>query len=141
MTEYIEGMEEFKVNMNRVDGHKVRETADKIGQIMQETAVMRVPVDTGNLRSSINVAIESDDDETSITVGTNIFYAPYVEYGTGQVGAESGGVEYPRNSDVTYSSERMGMEAQPFLRPALYDNEKRIMELVKDAVVKEMKGK
>lgn len=141
MTEYVEGAEEFKANMNNVDGHKVREIADRIGQIMQETAVMRVPVDTGNLRSSINTAIESGEDETTITVGTNIFYAPYVEYGTGQIGAESGGVEYPRDSDVTYSSERIGMEAQPFLRPALYDNEKRIMELVKNAVVQEMKGK
>lgn len=53
------------------------------------------PVDTGNLRSSISFRIEHVGATTVGVVGTNVEYAPYVEYGTRR------------------------MAAQPFLRPAL----------------------
>lgn len=42
---------------------------------MYETAV-----DTGTLRNSITHAIE---DPRTVAIGTNVEYAPYVEYGTG----------------------------------------------------------
>jgi len=38
-----------------------------------------VPVDTGNLKNSIQTEMESD---LTAVVGTNVEYAPYVEYGT-----------------------------------------------------------
>jgi len=64
-------------------------------------AVSLCPVDTGNLRSSITWEIEHDEEEggpeggVSAIVGTNVEYAPYVEYGT----------RY--------------MTARPYLRPSL----------------------
>lgn len=48
------------------------------------------PVDTGNLRNSITHVY----DEDTAYIGTNVEYAPYVEYGTSRT------------------------RAQPFLRPA-----------------------
>lgn len=53
------------------------------------------PVDTGNLRASITSAIDVDGDTITAVVGTNVAYAPYVEFGT------------------------VRMNAQPFLLPAL----------------------
>lgn len=53
------------------------------------------PVDTGRLRSSITMVLESDSDGLYAVVGTNVDYAEFVEFGT--------------------STQR----AQPFLRPAL----------------------
>lgn len=50
------------------------------------------PVDTGRLRSSIHVEQISP---TSIFVGTDVYYAGYVEFGTSK------------------------MQAQPFMRPAI----------------------
>lgn len=53
------------------------------------------PVDTGRLRSSINWRLATDSQGLLAVIGTNVEYAPYVEFGTGRMGA------------------------QPFLRPAL----------------------
>lgn len=53
---------------------------------MYETAV-----DTGTLRNSITHTLESKD---TVAIGTNVEYAPYVEYGTG-IYAESGGRKTP----------------------------------------------
>ena len=56
-------------------------------------AEARVPVATGRLRDSLQIAADPEEDGT--LVGTDVEYAVYVEYGT---------------SDTA---------AQPFLRPAL----------------------
>lgn len=60
------------------------------------TAAKRLaPVDTGRLRASIAQEIGGDDDGLVARVGTNVEYAPYLEFGTSR------------------------MSARPFLRPAL----------------------
>lgn len=53
------------------------------------------PVDTGRLRSSIGWRLAADSLGLLALIGTNVHYAPHVEYGT------------------------FRMRAQPFLRPAL----------------------
>jgi HK97 gp10 family phage protein len=53
------------------------------------------PVDTGRLRSSIAMRLEAEAGRLIAVIGTNVEYAPYVEFGTRH------------------------MRAQPFLRPAL----------------------
>ena len=54
------------------------------------------PVDTGNLKGSLNYAVDmQDEDGPAAHIGTNTEYAPYVEMGTSK------------------------MAAQPYLRPAL----------------------
>jgi phage gpG-like protein len=68
---------------------------------------------TGNLVGSIEASVEV----TSGEVGTAVLYAPYVEYGTGERGAESGDPE-GKPSDITYSSGWPGMSARPYLTPA-----------------------
>ena len=87
------------------------------GMLAQGYATEYAPVDTGNLRSSI--AFETDDD--TMYVGTNVEYAPYVEYGTG-IYAEGGD---GRKTPWSYKDENgvwhttRGMKPQPFLRPAI----------------------
>jgi HK97 gp10 family phage protein len=63
---------------------------------IERRAKQLCPVDTGRLRSSISTAIIVDGRSISGIVGTNVEYAPYVEFGTSR------------------------MEAQPYLRPAFY---------------------
>ncbi len=43
-----------------------------------------VPVDTGNLKNSIQTTMEND---LTAIVGTHVEYAPYVEYGTHRMAA------------------------------------------------------
>lgn len=41
-----------------------------------------VPVDTGRLRSSISTVNDNNGTTIKFIVGTNVFYAPYQEFGT-----------------------------------------------------------
>lgn len=82
-----------------------------VGLLLQGEAQLRTPVDTGYLKGSIIHETEKD----SVKVGTNAEYAHYVEYGTSN------------------------QAAQPYLRPALYDNDKRASRIYADHI-KEVTG-
>jgi len=75
-------------------------------------------VDTGRLRNSITQAVE---DQT-VYVGTNVEYAPYIEFGTGIY--VSGGRQTPwsyQDAKGNWHKTR-GMKPRPFLRPAFEKN-------------------
>lgn len=94
------------------------------GLIVQEAQSM-CPVRTGALRESI-AAVEPDDSGKTVTgaVEATAPYAGYVEFGTGIRGAASPGAgPYP------YSPTWPGMEAQPFLRPALDSTREAVKEV------------
>lgn len=93
-------------------------------------AMRRTPGDMATLEGSLNMKVGTDD----VRVGTNLKYAPYVEYGTG-IHAEGGN---GRKTPWTYYNEKLnkffttkGMKAQPFLRPALDENRKNLLKLWK----------
>jgi len=67
---------------------------EAIGFYVEGEAKLRCPVDTGNLRSSLDHKIDGKE----IIVGTNVEYAIYVEKGTRR------------------------MRAQPYLTPAIENN-------------------
>ena len=55
----------------------------KAGLKAEYFAKKNTPVDTGNLRSSINTQlVAKKTDRTEAVVGTNVEYAPFVEFGT-----------------------------------------------------------
>lgn len=56
---------------------------------IQKNAKHLAPVDTGHLRNSIKTKSQTTQDGAEAQVFTNIEYAPYVEFGTGQRGRES----------------------------------------------------
>ena len=62
---------------------------------VQRRAKQLAPVDTGRLRSSVAYEVARDGRDIVGRVGTDVNYAPYIEFGTRR------------------------MRAQPFLRPAL----------------------
>ncbi len=89
------------------------------GRVEKEAKVF-VAKRTRTLQGSITTqATISDDGEVEIRTGTNVKYGPFVEYGTGKAGAESGADPPP---DYLYGPSA-GRPAKPFLRPA-WDNEK-----------------
>lgn len=67
------------------------------------------PVDTGNLRKSIRYEMIK---EYVAEIGTNVKYAPYVEYGTKR------------------------MKEQMYLRPALYNNADYINRVIRNEIKK-----
>ena len=90
--------------------------------------------DQGTLSGSYHFKVSRDQ----VSVGTNLEYAPYVEYGTG-IYAEGGA---GRKTPWTYFSEKYGfvttsgMKARPHLRPALDNNRKFLVKLWADTYSK-----
>ena len=72
-----------------------RDGAKKI----QKNAKYLVPVKTGHLRNSIKTKSETTQDGVIAQVYTNLEYAPYVEFGTGQKGKESN-IDRPERSII-----------------------------------------
>ena len=84
----------------------------RAGLLVEGAAKSNAPVDTGALRDSINASGSSSfiTAAAESTVGTNIEYAPHVEFGTTR------------------------MAAQPYLRPALRNNRRKIAQLIADEI-------
>lgn len=103
---------DFHSNVNEIINLKdgaVERALEAIGIQAEGYAKMKCPVDTGRLRNSITHAQEGDDTEI---LGTNVEYAPYVEFGH----RSPGGRHVP---------------GQPYFEPAVQDHipeYKRIVE-------------
>ena len=94
----------YKSNADKVsaDFKRAAEKALTTSALLVEgDAKLRAPVDTGNLRSSLNHKVETD----RATIGTNVEYAPFVEFSTSRT------------------------PAQPFLEPALRENKGKIQKI------------
>ena len=128
----------LKVTSHRIEtieakNEAVAKALEMIGLVAERYAKDLCPVDTGNLRNSISH--ETDDD--TVYVGTNVEYAPYIEFGTGKY-AEGGGRPTPwrYQDDKGDWHTTNGMKPQPFLRPAI-DNH---LDEYQNIVNNELKG-
>lgn len=112
-----------------------------LGGRIQKAAKEACPVDTGNLRERITVSSPAPD---TVTVGTNVEYAAYVEYGTGPKGDPA--VPHTTKKYWRYKDElgnwvtSHGQAAQPFLRTAFNQYKDQAGEIVKKAIENEIKG-
>lgn len=101
---------------------------ERVGSAAEGFAADLAPVDSGRLRNSITHKV----DDNSVTIGSPLEYAAYVEFGTGKYA--SGG----RNTPWVYKDDKgnwhytHGQRAQPFLKPALQNNIKTYQAIIKD---------
>jgi HK97 gp10 family phage protein len=103
---------------------KLYAAAERSQDVLLEEARANVPVDTGELRSSIQRLPVVDDGETiTADVVATAEHAAYVEYGTGLRGMSSSGA-----GPFIYDQGWLGMPAQPYMRPALDVARKRIKQ-------------
>lgn len=97
---------------------------------IQSQAKALVPVNTSNLKTSINHKVQVSSLEAY--VGTNADYAVYVEFGTGEFAengnGRKGGWVYIDPSGKTHFT--MGMKPKPYLRPAYRKNKKALKQLL-----------
>ena len=103
--------------------------------LVRNQAVKECPIKTGRLLNSIKR--ESDDKKG--LVYTNVEYAPVIEYGVKR--------EYKirvKNKQVLSDGTNIfgkevthpPIKAQPFMRPALYNNKDKILGIVKNEILK-----
>ncbi|MCQ2507244.1 MAG: HK97 gp10 family phage protein [Dorea sp.] len=107
----------------------VQRALERIGMQAEGYAKAKCPVDTGALRNSITHQIQGHD----VYIGTNMEYAPYIEFGTG-IHAETGG----RQTPWTYQDGKgnwhktSGAKAKPFLRPAASKHNNEYAAIIAD---------
>ena len=99
--------------------------------LVEGQAVLLAPVATSRLKQSIDYIV--DDDELVGYVGTNVDYAIYVEFGTGDFAengnGRKGGWMYKDPSGEWFFT--WGIEPQPYLRPAFRQTKGQIEALAK----------
>lgn len=107
--------------------------------LVQGDAKELAPVgDSGLLRNSIQANVEEKSGDIIGKVSTNIEYGPYVEFGTGQRGeASPSPPKSPEN--LSYRQDWQGMDAQPYLYPALQQNKENVKKIVKEELKKEIR--
>lgn len=106
----------------------------------------------GNLKSSITHTVNKVSGGIEGIVGTNVHYAPYVEFGTGPVGQANKpelppnlNIEYRQTGWVYYSVDKeqffytRGMAAQPFLYPAYKQHKNDVILVIQSTLSQELK--
>ena len=126
-------------------------------KVVQADAKRLAPGNNGELRNSIKTRVKMDGGKAIAEVYTNLHYAPYVEFGTGPKGQASHSGISPEVS-VSYRSspwyvhedqidvgpyhfqkigefyKMYGQPAQPYLYPALRDNQERVSKNISNYV-------
>ena len=119
-----------KIEVIQVKDEAVVKALETIGLVAERYAKELCPTDTSRLKNSISHQV---DDET-VYVGTNVEYAPYVEFGTGKFAEGGGG----RPTPWSYQDDKgnwhttNGMKPQPYLKPAIENHLDEYKQYLKD---------
>lgn len=139
----FEGMEEvIEVLDTLITPEKINRAITKACLLVERTAKQNASKfrGTGELVNSI----QSKADGNTGIVFTNLFYAPYVEYGTGLFAENGNGrkdvpwVYYDLKNDEFVATN--GREPTPFLRPAIDENRENIKKVVRKEILKKDDG-
>ena len=129
----LEGLDEVLNSLEKLaDTTNLEDALGKACAIVEASAKKKAPKDSGDLRRSITSKVENNEG----IVFTPLFYAPYVEYGTGLFAESGGRTDVPWNyqDDKGNWHSTSGMKPQPFMRPALYENREEILRILKEGL-------
>lgn len=104
---------------------------EKCGLVAEGYAKKEAPVakeNGGRLRNSISHKV--DPDEPAAYVGTNVEYAPYVEFGTGKYVAGGRPTPWVYQDDEGNWHWTRGNEAQPYLKPAVANHARQYRGII-----------
>jgi len=134
----VVGVVELNAKLDNIANADLEKALKECAVKVQDAAKSKVPNRTGDLEKSITFNFE---DKYTVAVGTNKYYAPYVEIGTGiyagegtngmynqyqGTGRQTPWVYYDAYLDQWFTT--VGQKAQPYLLPALLENENWIKE-------------
>ncbi len=130
----IEGLDELlkKLEPRQLNG-PLRRFFQRSTITVQNQARQKAPVDTGRLRSSIATQVDHSTPPMWGKIGTNVKYAPFVEFGTRPHWPPPGALQpwarrhgFPPGPEgdflVRRAIARHGTRAQPYLIPALEES-------------------
>jgi HK97 gp10 family phage protein len=131
---YISNLDDVK----RALREAIKRGLGEAGALVERDARQLCPVDSGHLERSITYKVQED----SVVIGTNIEYAPYVEFGTGIYAAKGDG----RSTPWGYETEEgehfftRGQKPQPFLEPALVENKENVQRIIRQEIEASLGG-
>lgn len=120
-TAVLPGTVKLDADWQLVLRRQVEPAFGKAADTMAAEARRLVPVDTGDLKSSIRSDVIIQGVRLAAVCSASAPHADFVEYGTGQRGARSytrGGARVPKPDGYVHG-DKPGMRAQPYLRPAM----------------------
>lgn len=118
----IEGLDELEDRLKEdILGPSVRRLLTRVAITGESGAKKRARVDTGRMRTSIAHEVDNGPFPIWAKFGTNVRYAPYQEYGTGEF-AEGPG---PRKGG------RGGIRPNRFLRGGAEDAQARVDDYIR----------
>lgn len=80
----VEGLDEaLKKVSPELYAKPLRDFFKKAGIYVSDAAKQGAPVDTGRLRASLTYVVDEGEPPQQVAIGTNVEYAPYMEFGTG----------------------------------------------------------
>ena len=118
------------------DEVELEKSLQKACAVVERSAKMKAPKDTGELARSITSKVERDGNVIEGVVFTPLEYAPYVEYGTGLFAENGGRKDVPWNykDDKGEWHSTSGQKPQPFMRPAIDENRTKILRILAEGI-------
>lgn len=140
----IKGMDKILAKLDKmIDKSALQKAMEDACLMIESDSKRECPTgDTGRLRGSIESDVKTEGDNIIGTVGTNVEYAPYVEYGTGLFSSQGNGrkdVPWFYQDDKGNWHSTSGQHPQPYLHPAFENNKDKINKLIADAIKEGMK--
>lgn len=148
----IKNLDRLLSRLNNIANMELKDKMVQATKVVHAQAKALAPVDTGNLAGSIHMEVKEKNKNMEGRVFTNVQYAPYVEFGTGSNGngtypydikglnlsyRDTPWVYTPNGGENFYRTN--GQKAQPYMYPALKQNEKYIKQLFKEGVHTKLK--
>lgn len=121
-----------------IDVRNLERAMAKATLLVEAEAKKKAPRDTGDLARSITSKVETSGGEVTGTVFTPLFYAPYVEYGTGLFAEDGNGrkdVPWNYQDDKGEWHSTSGQHPQPFMRPALDENREQVLRIIMEGLI------
>ena len=115
-----------------------RDVLQALADYVYDRIMFYVPVDTGRLKSSFEKEVSNEIAK----VYTDLFYAKYVEFGTGIRGKSENNQEgkydtkYTDIKSLTYNESYQGQPARKFIYKAVQDLEQNYVEIAKNVLRK-----
>ena len=129
------GLEFKQTNWDKALKQAITRGLTKATILIRNQAVKECPIKTGRLLNSIKR--ESDDKKGKVY--TNVEYASVVEYGVKrEYKIRVKNKQVLSDGKVFFGKEVIHppIKAQPFMRPALYNNKDKILGIVKNEILK-----
>lgn len=137
MAEII-NLDKLNYKLENLANLNVSKALNRACLVVENEAKRLCPVDTGDLRNSINHEVHNDVG----IVGTNKEYAPYVEFGTGIFASEGNG----RDTPWSYQDDKgewhttVGQKPQPFLETAIQTKKKLVIKVFNDEITRQIQN-